>query len=184
MNNKKYVLPSILASVLSVACLTNVHAAGTLSGEIGVKLVIGASCTVGNGGVSTPGSNNWGTIDYGTQPNLINTIDAGVMGSGGTNAITVTCSDALSSSLTLSSGLYGSATIRSLSSDGTNRIPYRLYSNSARTTEIGINTAIPLVSNGSPQNIPIYGRILPTDQTNTAPANGSYNDTILATLSW
>lgn len=183
MNTRKNVLPSILASILSVAFLANAQAAGTLSGEIGVKLVIGAGCTVGNGSINGT-VNNWGTMDFGTQSNLTNVVDAGVVGTGGSNTVTITCSNGLTSSLTLNGGLNGTSAVRNMATNGTDRVPYRLYSDSARTNEITINAPIALVSNGAAQNIPIFGRILPADQSTTTPAAGNYSDTILATLSW
>ncbi|MOA35770.1 Spore Coat Protein U domain protein [compost metagenome] len=69
-------------------------------------------------------------------------------------------------------------------SSGGDTIPYRLYSDSARTTEIAINTPIALTTGTTAQNIPIYGRVLPGDQLSTSPAAGTYNDTVVATLSW
>ncbi|WP_458368314.1 spore coat protein U domain-containing protein, partial [Rahnella perminowiae] len=51
-------------------------------------------------------------------------------------------------------------------------------------TEIAINTPITLTTGTTAQNIPIYGRVLPADQTSTTPAAGTYNDTVVATLSW
>lgn len=37
---------------------------------------------------------------------------------------------------------------------------------------------------GTAQSIPIYGRIIPADQSSTAPTAGTYTDTVTATLSW
>jgi spore coat protein U-like protein len=183
MNKRMNVLPSIAAGVLSLAAITNVNAAGSLTGDIAVKLVIGAGCSVLNGSV-TGGVNHWGVMDFGTQSNLTSAVNADVLSTSGLSSVTINCSTGLTSTLTLNGGQYGSASLRNLSSDGTNRIPYRLYSNAARTTEIGLSAPIALIANGTAQNIPIFGRILPADQSSTTPAAGTYNDTIIATLAW
>lgn len=162
----------------------NAHAATVLTGQIGVQLVIGAGCTVENGNTSS-GTNNWGNLDFGTHPNLTSIIDGSVGNTSGTNTVTITCSTGLSPTLSLNGGLHGSGNTRNVSSnDGTVLIPYRLYSDSTRTNTINVNTPITLTPIGTPQNIPIYGRVIPTDQTNTAPAAGTYVDTVVATLAW
>lgn len=175
---------SLGASLLAMALMGNAHAAGTLTGNIGVSLTIGSGCTVTNGSVSG-GNNEWGTLDFGTYSDLTNVVDGTVTGSDGANTVTVACSAGLSPTLTLGSGLYGSASVRNMSSDGgTTRIPYRLYSDSARSSEVALNGAIPLTADGTAQNIPIYGRVLPADQSTTAPAAGTYTDTVVATIAW
>lgn len=184
MNLKRKLLLPVMGAFMAVAVVPTTQAAGTLTGQIGVQLIIGAGCTVANGNTNG-GTNNWGNLDFGTYSNLTSIIDGTVVGSDGTNAVTVTCSTGLSPTLSLNGGLYGSGNTRSVSSNGgTTLIPYRLYSDSARTNIIDVNTPITLASNGSPQNIPIYGRIVPADQSNTAPAAGTYVDTVVATLAW
>lgn len=157
---------------------------GTLTGELGVQVIIGSGCTVGNGDASTS-TNKWGTLDFGSYADLANVIDGSVIGADGTSAVTVTCSSGLSPTLTLDGGQYGNGSLRNVSSDsGTTLIPYRLYSDSARSSEIAIGDSLSLTADGNAQNIPIYGRILPSDQSTTAPAAGTYVDTVVATLAW
>lgn len=69
-------------------------------------------------------------------------------------------------------------------SAGSTQIPYRLYSNAARSAEIPVNGSLALAADGTQQSIPIFGRILPSDQSTTAPASGTYADTVTATLAW
>ncbi|MEJ5939703.1 spore coat U domain-containing protein [Klebsiella pneumoniae] len=175
---------SVWGSLLAMVLANSAHAAGTLTGNIGVTLTIGEGCTVTNGSV-TDGTNEWGTLDFGTYSDLTNVIDGSVTGSDGSNTVTVTCSNGLSPTLTLDSGLYGNGSLRNVSSDGgTTLVPYRLYSDSARTTEIALGGSIALTADGTAQDVPIYGRILPADQSTTAPAAGTYTDTVVATLAW
>lgn len=175
---------SVLTSLLTMTLMSGAHASGTLTGDIGVTLTIGEGCTVSNGSV-TDGTNEWGTLDFGTYSDLTNVIDGSVTGSDGSNTVTVTCSEGLSPTLTLDSGLYGNGSLRNVSSDGgTTLIPYRLYSDSGRSTEIALNSSISLTADGTAQDVPIYGRVLPADQTTTAPAAGTYTDTVVATLAW
>ncbi len=176
---------SLLLAILAAATLTlaaGAQAAGTLTGQVGVQLTISTGCTVGNG-TATGGTNQWGTLNFGNYADLTSVINGTVLGANGTSAVTITCSTGLSPTLSLNGGLAAAGGVRTMTSSG-NSIPYRLYSDTARTTEIAINTPVTLTTGTTAQNIPIYGRVLPADQTSTTPAAGTYNDTVVATLSW
>ena len=169
---------------MAVICSSplTVQAAGTLTGQVGIQVVISDGCTVGNND-SSGTTNDWGSINFGTYADLANIIDGSVLGSDGSSSVTVTCTSGLSPTLTLDGGLNGSSTLRNMTS-GTTLIPYRLYSDSSRSTEIAVNGSVSLSADGTAQNVPIYGRILPSDQSTTAPASGTYVDTVTATLAW
>jgi len=181
MGEKNSLLLAILAAV-TLTLATGAQAAGTLPGQVGVQLTISTGCTVGNG-TATGGTNQWGTLNFGNYADLTSVINGTVLGANGTSAVTVTCSTGLSPTLSLNGGLAATGGVRTMTSSG-NSIPYRLYSDAARTTEIAINTPVTLGTGTTAQNIPIYGRVLPSDQTSTTPAAGTYNDTVVATLSW
>jgi len=181
MGEKKSLLLALLAAA-TLALTSGVQAAGTLTGQVGIQLTIGSGCTVGNGG-ATGGTNQWGTLNFGSYSDLTSVINGTVFGANGSSAVTITCSTGLSPTLSLNGGLAATGGLRAMSSGGTS-IPYRLYSDSARTTEIAINTPIALTTGTTAQNIPIYGRVLPGDQVSTTPTAGTYNDTVVATLSW
>jgi spore coat protein U-like protein len=184
MLSSKKLLVCLWSSLLVMPLVGTAHASGTLTGNIGITLTIEEGCTVSNGSVSD-GTNEWGTLDFGTYSDLTSVIDGTVTGSDGSSTVTVTCSSGLSPTLTLDSGLYGDGSLRNVSSDGgTTLIPYRLYSDSARSTEIALNSSISLTADGTAQDVPIYGRVLPADQSTTAPAAGTYTDTVVATLAW
>lgn len=176
---------SLLLAILAAATLTlatGAQAAGNLTGQLGVSLTISTGCTVGNGTV-TGGTNLWGNLNFGNYADLTSVINGTLLGANGTSAVTVTCSTGLSPTLSLNGGLAATGGVRAMTSSG-NSIHYRLYSDTARTTEITINSPVTLGTGTTAQNIPIYGRVLPADQTSTTPAAGTYNDTVVATLSW
>ncbi|RWR02342.1 Spore coat protein U [[Pantoea] beijingensis] len=155
--------------------------AGTLNGQVAVQLTLSTGCTVSNGS-SANGVNHWGTLDFGNYADLSNAIDGSVTGTGG-NGVSIICSEGLTPTLALNGGLSANQGVRNMTANGGN-IAYRLYSDTARTQAIAINGQIPLAADGTAQNIPIYGRVLPADQTTPAPAAGTYNDTVVATLAW
>lgn len=171
-----------IATVTLMSSLQHASAAGNLSGQLGVQVTISDGCTVGNSN-SNGSVNKWGSINFGTYADLANIIDGSVQGADGSSTVTVACTSGLSPTLTLDGGLNGSSTLRGMSS-GSSIIPYRLYSDASRSTEIGVNGSISLASDGNKQSIPIFGRILPSDQKNTSPASGTYVDTVTATLAW
>lgn len=162
---------------------------GTLTGQVGVEVTIKEGCTVANGS-SSSGTNSWGTLNFGTYADLTSIINGSVLGSDGKDAVTVTCTEGLSPTLTLDGGLNESGNVRNMvntTTSGTTTssdIAYHLYSDASYDTEIEPGTAISLTASGDAQSIPIYGRILPTGQSSTAPASGTYTDTVTATLAW
>ena len=101
------------------------------------------------------------------------------------STITATCSNAVAYSVALNAGQGAGATMASRKmSSGINTVNYTMYTDSGRTTIWGDGTAgssvNSLTGTGAPQAIPVFGRI-PTGQ---APATGTYNDTILVTLTF
>jgi spore coat protein U-like protein len=173
-----------LLGLFTAALLTlplGAQAVGSLTGQMGVQLTISTGCTIGNG-TTTGGINQWGSINFGNYADLTSIINGNLTGTNG-NAVTVTCSTGLTPSLALNGGLAATGAVRAMTSSG-NKISYRLYSDAAHTAEIGINTPVTLTTGTTAQNFPIYGRVLPADQTSTTPAAGTYADTVVATISW
>jgi spore coat protein U-like protein len=182
MLNKK-----LLTACVALAAIGQAHGqtAGSLTGQVGVQITIGAGCTVTNGSVAG-GANQWGTIDFGTHPDLVNVVDAQVVGASGN--IQIQCNDGVTPFLTVNGGLYSSGAQRNMQNtvDGTSQIGYSLYANPARTDAIVPGTAMSIASSatGTAVDIPIYGRVVPTGQASTTPAAGLYTDTLLVTLAW
>ena len=172
----------VIASTAILTYSNYANAAGTLSGQIGVEVTIGAGCSVSNSGGDT---NTWGTLNFGEYSDLVNTINGSVVGVGvgGAAGLQVTCTDELAYELSFDNGLNASSDLRRLNV-GSTYIPYRLYSDASYASEI-LNMPLSLTGTGSPESIPVFGRILPSDQGgNTAPIAGTYTDTVTATLSW
>lgn len=182
--NVKTISRSILGGLISaIVILQPASAAGTLSGQIGVQVTLGSGCSVSN--VRDGENNRWGNINFGNYGDLANSIDASIVGSGGGNALTVTCTQDLDSTLTLDGGQSGDADLRYMkNAGGTQQIAYRLYSDTARSNEILPGGTIAIVGTGSPQAIPVFARIRPEDQSVNAPTAGEYNDIVTATLTW
>ncbi|HCB1497901.1 spore coat protein U-like protein [Klebsiella oxytoca] len=181
--NVKTISRSVLGGLLSaVVIIQPSFAAGTLSGQIGVQLTLGSGCRVSNG--SREGElNKWGNINFGAYGDLANSIDAGMVGSGGATAVSIACTAALQSTLTLDGGQQGSTTLRYMKNTADNElIAYRLYSDVGRNSEILPDGSIAITGTGSPQEIPIFARIRPEDQD--APTAGNYSDIVTATLTW
>ncbi|MFO6016895.1 hypothetical protein ACLBUZ_27510, partial [Pseudomonas aeruginosa] len=74
--------PAVLLFCACASLLGTAQAAGTLIGQVGVQMVIGAGCTIINGSVSG-GINQWGTLDFGSHSDLTNVVDAQTVGTSG-----------------------------------------------------------------------------------------------------
>lgn len=182
MLNKKLLGAGLLLAMFG---LSTAQAAGTLVGQVGVQMVIGAGCTVINGSVSG-GINQWGTVDFGTLADLTNVVDAQTVGTSGN--IQIQCSTGLTPSLTVNAGLHASGGERFMQNTTTtsSTIAYVLYSDAARSSLIESNTPVDIssVATGAAINIPLYGRVVPTGQSTPTPTAGTYTDTLLVTLAW
>ncbi|MCV4131060.1 spore coat U domain-containing protein [Pseudomonas aeruginosa] len=186
----------MLKSLAATALLTNIfifgasqaYAASSLTGEVGVKIDIGAGCAIVNGGANDS-INQWGTLDFGTHPDLTNVVDAQTVGTSGN--IQIQCSTGLTPSLTVNAGLHASGGQRYMQNTTTttttsSTIAYNIYSDAARSAPIHANSPVDIssVSTGTAVDIPLYGRVVPTGQTTTTPPAGSYTDTLLVTVGW
>lgn len=173
----------ILASLLLATAVSFTAQATTLVGNVAVRMVIGAGCSVDN--TSVVGlTGQWGTLDFGTQAALRNPIAGSVIGADGSSAVSITCSTGITPSLSLNGGLRSTGGVRAMSAGLTDSVRYRLYSDAARSSEIAVNGNIAIPADGAAHNIPIYGQVLPADQTNLSPAAGIYTDIVIATLTW
>lgn len=103
----------------------------TITGNIAVSLTVNSTCLVNN--VS---SGTFGTLAFGQVADLNNNVDAEV----GTTGLSVLYSSGTAAVLTIGAGANDASAVRRLTNgSGTpTLISYRLYSNSARSTEIAI----------------------------------------------
>ncbi len=116
-------------------------------------------------------------LNFGSVGSLATNIDT-------TNVISVTCSSGTPYSISLNGGLSGAINpeLRQMSF-GANQITYGIYQNAARTIPwgdlIGTNT-LSSVGTGLTQSFTAYGRV-PIQPT---PPTGTYNDTIIVTVTY
>ncbi len=115
-------------------------------------------------------------LSFGTVGNLNTLIN-------GSATLSVTCSPNLPYQISLGNGQNGSSATTRRMRNGTNYVNYDLFSNSGRTTVWGDQPGdIPAArtGNGSAQSITVYGRV----PAQTTPPAGTYNDTVVVTITY
>ena len=149
-----------------------IHAA-TVTTTLPVTATVGAVCTVSASGV------NFGSFT-----------GAAVNANG---SITVTCPTGMSYTVALNAGShFGSSGVaaRAVQSSGGGALAYRLFSDSALTSEWGdacgsqtysAGGCITSGGTGGAQLLTVFGRL---EQISGAPAAGSYSDTVVVTVSF
>jgi len=147
--------------------------AGTATGTLPVSMTITASCTIGA-----------------TAMAFTSQLGAGLVSTAATasGSISVTCTNQAPYAIGLDGGANYSSGRRMVSASS-NYLPYGLYTNSGLTTPWSTATGSRTCTtssncytgtgNGSAQSITVYGQV-PT--TSTAPAPGSYTDTVNITV--
>ncbi|GHB13310.1 Csu type fimbrial protein [Salinicola rhizosphaerae] len=166
----------------SLAGLTSTSAlAQDLTGTIDVSLELTEACSV-NGSTETTGL-DFGALDFGTQTTLFEQVDSEVQSGGG--SIEVLCSPGTEPAVAVTGGANdaesGSAT--HAMTNGTSFVPYSLYTDAGRTTELGLNnpTALAGEPDGvNPQTLDLYGRAF--GQEGLTP--GTYSDTLNVVLTF
>lgn len=178
MRRRFLLIPAVLLAPLAL----NVEAAGTVQGQLGIQIIIGAGCTVNNG-TSNATTNNFGSITFGSYPSLANNIDAQSVGAAAGSSFGIECANATNYSVALNSGLNSTGTQRRMASGG-NYVLYNLYQDAARSTPWGNGTnggtSLAGVGNGANQDMVVYGRV----PNQTTPATGTYSDTVQVTITW
>ncbi|CAI0728522.1 Uncharacterized secreted protein [Serratia proteamaculans] len=173
-----------LTSAATLLCASGAaNAAGTIQGNLGVTLTIGAGCVVG-GGDSSGSVNDFGAISFGTYSSLSNIIDASATGSGGAGTLSLTCTTGTDYTVALNDGLHVAAgNQRQMANSTTDAfIKYNLYQDQARATAwssganaltgTGTGAAVPLI---------VYARV---PAAVTTPDPDTYNDTVTMTVTW
>jgi spore coat protein U-like protein len=172
-----------LTSAATLLCASGAaNAAGTIQGNLGVTLTIGAGCVVG-GGNSAGSVNDFGAISFGTYSSLSNIIDASATGSGGAGTLSLTCTTGTAYTVALNNGLHvGAGNQRQMASTAGALIKYNLYQDQARATawSTGANA---LTGTGTGAAVPliVYGRV---PAATTTPDPDTYNDTVTMTVTW
>lgn len=157
-------LLKITAGICAAAGIASAASAGSANATLGVSASVSATCTISTSAVA------FGAYS-GTQ------VDA-------TGTVTANCVTGTAWTIGLGTGAgSGATTSNRKMSSGTNTLGYTLYSDSGRTTNwgnaIGVDT-VAGTGTGASQNQTVYGRIA----QGTAPAAGSYADTVVATINF
>lgn len=158
---------------LAFVSLTS-RAVTTQSFQVNATITPGCSVTSGSGGV-------YGTLDFGTRSGVDRSrVTTSFVPNSG---LTLACTPGVALSMSIDGG-QNYSTVRNMArSDGTERVPYRLYSASSLSaaSEIGVNQAVTVTySNSNNITLPIFGA---AQLTGFSPA-GSYSDRLTVTLSW
>lgn len=153
--------------------------ADSSNGTIAVALNVTNACVVNGAASYQANVGSLGTIQFPDQPGIFSNVDGQLVGSLGT--VQVQCSPNVTPVLTIGSGAHDAGGKRYMAAN-TNSVTYRLFSDSARTNEIGIGGQIALgTASTTPISVPIYARVNSGGQVLAA---GSYTDTVQVVLTW
>jgi spore coat protein U-like protein len=155
------------SGLLLLAAMAGSANASTATSTFNATLTLQASCQVA--------SNN--TLSFGTQGILAANTDA-------TSTFNVQCTNSTPYNVGLNAGTTsgGSTTTRLLTS-GSDTVAYKMFSDSAHTTNWGNTVGTDTVAgtgNGAQQTLTIYGRV----PAQTTPAPATYNDTVTVTVTY
>lgn len=138
----------------------------TMTASASFSATVTSKCTV----VSTP-------LNFGVAGTLNQLVDA-------TSTLTVLCTNGTPYSIALNAGLGAGATTAARKMTGAGgTVSYALYQDAARTTVWGDANGVDTVSGtgtGADQDLTVYGRV----PIQTTPSPGSYNDTIVVTVTY
>ena len=168
-------------SVIAVGLFSlNTANAATATGTLTVKASVTNSCVLNT---SATGTTTNAVLDFGTLSSLASNVDADTTTAGGTS-IKVLCNNTVPWALSFDGGQNVLSTQRRMIGGGTTTeyIPYNLFSDTGRSTAIGIaTTAYSGTGSGSVQTVNVYGRI---PAGTTLPSAGSYVDTVTITVTY
>lgn len=160
-----------------LSCLSVMPAmAATTSATLTVKAVIQSSCYLDSNAGASLGN---ALLDFGTVSNLENNVDAAADTTGA--ALSLICTNGTTYDVAADLGGNAEAQQRQMA-NGVERLPYNLYSDAVRSTEIANGSTFASgTGNGLSQNINIYGQI----PAGTAlPGPGNYLDTVTLTVTY
>jgi spore coat protein U-like protein len=181
----------VAATCMIGAGMAHAQVANPVSGTVNAQLVLTSGCAINSGSGSTGTLANFGTLNFGTQPSgFTGSLTASASGTGSTGTTQVTCSpDVTAVKVSVDGGLYAgkgaaNGTGSRAMSDGTDYVPYEVYSDSADTVQYvaGTTQSVTVPTPGSPFNLPIYGVANKTNPV--ALSSGTYLDTLNVTLGW
>ncbi|MCM7591500.1 spore coat U domain-containing protein [Enterobacter chuandaensis] len=162
------------ALVLGLLMVSPANAVTSQSFKVSAIIVPGCAVATGSGGLL-------GTLDFGTHNGVESApVSTSFVPNG---ALSIACTPGVALSMSINGGQNYSSVRRMKRANGTEMVPYRLYSSSslAANSEIGVNQAIPVTyTNSNNIALPLFGVAL---LTGFSPA-GTYSDQLTVTLSW
>jgi len=171
--------PALIAVSLAAFAFAAPASASQSVGTIDLELNVTNACVVNGATAVQPNLGSTGKILFADQPGTFTSVDGQLVGSMG--ALSVKCSPGASPTLTIGSGVNDSNGSHYLAS-GASTVAYHLFTDSARTNEIGIGQQLALgTATASAISVPIYARAV---NNGTLLAAGKYTDTVQVTLSW
>lgn len=163
--------------------------ASSISGQIGVQMVIEPSCRVTSStSVDEAGVQQWGVLNFGAHNDLTSDKAAAFFNVLGNGGLWFECSKGLTATITVDGGQNGDGALRYMTNttQPSRKLAYRLYSSMDNTPVIP-GMPISVVNSDDGSLMPGYdfiGRVLSSEQSNQMPAAGTYTDTLLITLAW
>lgn len=155
--------------------------AGTVSDRFQVSAVIESGCAFENT-TQTDGI-NFGTISFGERSAIDHNVD--VSSSSGAGSLSVTCTPGTALSIALDYGVNGgNSSSRYLVNEAGNRtLAYQLYQDAGYSRLWGMGAAASTIvsSPSGTQTYTVYARLFPVSQP---PPAGTYNDTVIVTMSY
>ncbi|MBZ7467746.1 MAG: spore coat U domain-containing protein [Klebsiella michiganensis] len=165
--------------ILSLAVFSGLTAApamaATTTGTLTVQALVQSSCYLDSAGANLGNA----LLDFGTVTNLEKEIDA--KADTAASALSVICTNGTTYDVSADLGSNANDQQRQMS-NGNDHLPYVLYSDAVRSTQISNGTTFASgIGNGLSKVIPVYGRI----PAGTAlPSPGSYVDTVTLTVTY
>lgn len=152
----------------------------TLTGSFPVAAIVKTRCTIGSATLAFGDVGLFTASGTGAETYAAGNIDASA-------TVSVYCPSGSTGTVTFDNGLNPTGTTyRQMKSATTSDvIPYHLYSDSGRMTEIGLTgaTAYTVVGTGTSSTFTVYGRVIRSQAPNPAPAT-DYTDTVTMTITY
>ena len=174
----KLILPILSLASAAALCSTAAQAQ-TVTGTIDATITLVSGCQVNGNTAAT--AVDFGTIDFGSHTTLFDEALTQLEANGDAS-ISILCSPGSPASLTVTSGLHDGvvAGASRAMANGSNFVPYDIYSDSARNNLLANNTSISVPADGTVQEVPIYARA----EGRPGLVAGIYTDTLSVTLTF
>lgn len=172
-------LSRLFYPLLSLLVVSTAQAAGSVSGQLNIRMTITDGCTVENG---TAGG-VFGSIDFGSVAAITVPQQSQSLGSGG-GSFSIVCNNGADYTVEMDGGTNASGGQRYMR-NGSELIAYNLYQDAGRSIPWGDGTnngaPVEATGDGEAQEITVYGEV---PVRAAVPAVGDYLDTVQVTVTW